>query len=107
MYYLIDKKNKVIFSNESKLKVEAIKDLHKHKGKIIHKWDFNIPINQLKRVRYIMALHNRKKGFIDIVENIHSNKLEVFYFDSNPNINGVGAAEITIEEIQRTIKLTK
>lgn len=107
MYYLINNKGKVIFSDTSKIKVQSIKDLHGHSAKIINKWDFNIPKKQWERVRHIMAIHNRKSGFIDIVENRFTNKLEVYFFDSNPKINNDGAAEITIEDVQRAIYLSK
>jgi len=107
MYYLIGKENKVLFSDESKIKVQAVKDLHGHYGKVVSKWDFNIPKKQWERVRSIMARHNRVKGFIDIVENVHTKKLEVYFFDSNPKINQSNAAEITIEDVQRAIFLLK
>lgn len=105
MFYLLDKKDKVLFSSHSKIECDGINELHNHKAKVMSSHDLKIEYTDIKRILHLMSIYGRDKGFVDFVIDNHSNKLKLVFFDSDPLLNGESAAKITKQELCKLVKL--
>lgn len=50
------------------------------------------------RILEVMKFYSRKDGYVDFIGD------KLTFFDSDPQINGVGACYVTIENVKKYIK---